>query len=135
MAHSCLKKERRTFSLAVTLNYFAKGDYSSAADLGEAKESYFPEAVRELRNEEWKANFTVSRETFRVLCTKLKLSPACLAFFSCCEAALPQLSLWQIIRVVLRRHVVDALVSPSDPLNAVEDISSNIEGITNAPPH
>ena len=36
--------------------------------------TFFDEAVREWSNEEWKANFRVSRETFRVLCTKLKPS-------------------------------------------------------------
>ena len=36
--------------------------------------SFLDEAVREWSNEEWKANFRVSIETFRVLCTKLKPS-------------------------------------------------------------
>ena len=36
--------------------------------------TFFDEAVREWSNEEWKSNFRVSRETFRVLCTKLKPS-------------------------------------------------------------
>ena len=69
------QKQRWTFFLAVILSYFAR--VTSAVRTIWVKprnHTFFDEAVREWSNEEWKANFRVSRETFRVLCTKLKPS-------------------------------------------------------------
>ena len=37
-----------------------------------------------------------------IFCMTFSALFACLAFFSCCEAVLPQLSLWQMVRVILR---------------------------------
>ena len=69
------QKQRRTFVLAATLSYFARATSAVRTIWVKPRNhTFFDEAVREWSNEEWKSNFRVSRETFRVLCTKLKPS-------------------------------------------------------------
>ena len=69
------QKQRWTFFLAATLSNFARA--TSAVRMIWVKprdHTFLDEAISEWNHEEWKANFKVSRETFRVLCTKLEPS-------------------------------------------------------------
>ena len=69
------QRQRRTFFMAATLSGFVSATTTARTIWVKLRShAFFNEVVSGWSDEEWKQNFRVSRETFKVLCNKLKPS-------------------------------------------------------------